>query len=251
MFQNKLLELRKLHKLTQAKLAENLNNRYETRISKSMISRWEKGLTDPQMNYVRIIADYFEVAPTVLIDDAQINDHDISPIYNQLNSDNKVIIYDEAKRLLDKQNNIINFDEKINVYSIAEESVPYSISKQQHEIEIVGAVSAGTGEFLDGQEHKETIMYHGNIPAYDYAVRVNGDSMTPMFENGQIIFVNTEKLDDIHDGQIIIANLNNEAYVKKIDLKNNEIHLVSLNPKYEPIEVTSDDVFKIDGIVAL
>lgn len=214
----------------------------------------ERGILNAKMQNILTIANALDINPETLSNFNESNDsstNDITPIYNQLNSDNKVIIYDEAKRLLDKQNNIINFDEKINVYSISEESVPYSISKQQHEIEIVGAVSAGTGEFLDGQEHKETIMYHGNIPAYDYAVRVNGDSMTPMFENGQIIFVNTEKLDDIHDGQIIIANLNNEAYVKKIDLKNNEIHLVSLNPKYEPIEVTSDDVFKIDGIVAL
>ena len=239
MFQNKLLELRKLHKLTQAKLAENLNNRYETRISKSMISRWEKGLTDPQMNYVRIIADYFEVAPTVLIDDAQINDHDISPIYNQLKNENKVIIYEEAKRLLNKQNGIVSINDAKHNYS-----------GTNHELEILGSVSAGTGEYLDDNAQRETIQYFGNVPVHDYAVRVNGDSMTPLFEDGQIIFVKTDNSDFIN-GQIVIANVAGEAFVKKIELTENGAFLISLNSKYEPIEITDNSELKIEGTVIL
>lgn len=32
-----------------------------------MISRWENGVTDPQMKYVRLIADYFNVSAEYLV----------------------------------------------------------------------------------------------------------------------------------------------------------------------------------------
>lgn len=35
-----------------------------------MISRWENNKTDPQMAYVRIIADYFEVSPNQLLNES-------------------------------------------------------------------------------------------------------------------------------------------------------------------------------------
>ena len=62
MFGDNLKQLRSQHHLSQQKLAEQLNNKYETSISKSMISRWERGATDPQMKYVHIIADFFNVS---------------------------------------------------------------------------------------------------------------------------------------------------------------------------------------------
>ena len=61
MFPEKLKELRNAKKISLDKMAEELNNQYNTNISKSMISRWEHGKTDPQMKYVRILADYFNV----------------------------------------------------------------------------------------------------------------------------------------------------------------------------------------------
>lgn len=59
MFSTNLRRLRNEKKLSQEKLAAELNAKYDTRVSKSMISRWERGTTDPQMKYVRIVADYF------------------------------------------------------------------------------------------------------------------------------------------------------------------------------------------------
>lgn len=67
MFSNELKQLRNSKQLTQQELADNLNNKYGTRISKSMISRWESGGTDPQMQYIKIISEYFEVDPSRLL----------------------------------------------------------------------------------------------------------------------------------------------------------------------------------------
>ena len=67
MFASQLKSLRKSQNLSQDKLASILNDKYETNISKSMISRWENGVTDPQMKYVRLIADYFNVSAEYLV----------------------------------------------------------------------------------------------------------------------------------------------------------------------------------------
>lgn len=69
MFGERLKNLRQQRHLSQEKLSKQLNENYETKISKSMISRWENGQTDPRMNYVRIIADYFKVSPDELLGD--------------------------------------------------------------------------------------------------------------------------------------------------------------------------------------
>lgn len=76
--------------------------------------------------------------------------------------------------------------------------------------------------------------------------------MKPLFEDGQIIFVN--KIEDnslIRSNQIVIAELNGDTYVKKIVFEQVGCRLVSLNKKYHDIEVKKNDEFYIRGLVVL
>lgn len=226
--------LRKSKNLTQVDLSKL------TGIAQNTISNHENQNRTLDEQDIRIYSDALDVTPQhiySLLNDKSTND--ISPIYNQLNSDNKIIIYDEAKRLLNKQNGIVSINEAKHNYS-----------GSSHELEILGSVSAGTGEYLDSNSQRETIQYFGNVPAHDYAVRVNGDSMTPLFEDGQIIFVKSDTTDFIN-GQIVIANVAGEAFVKKIELNENGAFLISLNSKYDPIEITDNSELKIEGTVIL
>ncbi|XBG80976.1 S24 family peptidase [Enterococcus cecorum] len=102
----------------------------------------------------------------------------------------------------------------------------------------------GTGEWQD-ENFKEEIEYTGQIPNHDYVVRINGDSMLPLFEDNQILFI--RKTHDVRDGQIIVCTLNNETYVKKI-MGN---RLVSLNKKYDDIQINEYDDFSVVGVVVL
>ena len=91
-------------------------------------------------------------------------------------------------------------------------------------------------------------------PVYDFAVQVNGDSMEPMFADEQIIYVKrVEGTEEVRDNQIVIAELNGNAYVKKIafDGDRNSCRLISLNKKYADIIVKSDDSFKVIGVVVI
>ncbi|MGK9379348.1 UNVERIFIED_CONTAM: S24 family peptidase, partial [Melissococcus plutonius] len=114
-----------------------------------------------------------------------------------------------------------------------------------------GYVSAGTGEFLDGNERKSIIQLpKSDIPQNaDFAVTVNGDSMKPVFKNHETIFV--EKTTDLLSGSIGIIIVDGEAFVKKIYIHDDCITLVSLNPTYKDKVIKDAQSIKVIGRVIL
>lgn len=143
--------------------------------------------------------------------------------------------------------NIIRYEFPTDPAAVAEETAPYYAS-DEIDFPFYGSVSAGTGEYLQ-EEHAEPITVHAAaIPANaDYCLRVNGDSMLPMFENGDIIFVHKQQ--EPSDGAIMIVNVDGEAYVKKVRVENNQLRLVSLNPTYGDITVDKSNDSRIIGKV--
>ena len=95
----------------------------------------------------------------------------------------------------------------------------------------------------------ELVDYDGVVPEHDFAVIVNGESMLPLFENGQIIFV--KKTTEVRSGQVVIANYDQQAYVKKYVNDENGIRLVSLNKKYEDMPINEGHEMSIFGVVVL
>ena len=102
-------------------------------------------------------------------------------------------------------------------------------------------VSAGTGEYINDYSI-DNYIETGNMLA-DYALRINGNSMEPIYRNDQIILVqNTEVL---KDGDVGIFYLDGEQYCKQ--LVGNK--LLSYNPDYAPIEMNEVNTFRILGKV--
>lgn len=108
-------------------------------------------------------------------------------------------------------------------------------------------VSAGLGEFLDGDDY-ENVAVSDNIPTLaDFALEISGDSMEPRFHDKQTIWI--ERTEELSNGEIGIFCLNGEAYIKKLQDDNEGVFLISLNETYHPIPVHEDDSFKILGRV--
>lgn len=63
----RLRKLRKANNFSIEGLANKINKIYETKMSKSMISRYENGQADPKMESVRILADFFDVSVDYII----------------------------------------------------------------------------------------------------------------------------------------------------------------------------------------
>ena len=104
-------------------------------------------------------------------------------------------------------------------------------------------VSAGNGEWLDEGCEYEYVEFENASSNADYVLKVRGDSMEPMYSNGDIVFVKANLL--VESGQVGIFVLNGEGFLKQ--LQGNR--LVSLNSNYQPIIVEEWDSFFCAGKV--
>lgn len=105
--------------------------------------------------------------------------------------------------------------------------------------------SAGTGEWL-GDDSSYSII---NVPLTDesrradFIIRVAGDSMEPIFCDGdKLLILKTQTLDV---GDIGVFVLNGESYVKKLG----NSKLVSINPAYSDIPYDKNDTISVTGKV--
>ena len=85
-----------------------------------------------------------------------------------------------------------------------------------------------------------------------FALKVHGDSMSPVLIEDDIVII--KKQDDFENGDIVVAIVNgDEATIKKGKKNENSILLQPLNPSYEPLIFTYDEMksipVKIIGIV--
>ena len=108
-------------------------------------------------------------------------------------------------------------------------------------------VSAGTGQFLDSDRFSEIEVGDEVSSSADFGVRVCGDSMEPLYLDGQIIWIH--KQETLEEGEIGVFFLDGDAYVKKYHQSDSGIQLISLNKKYAPIQVTSGSTLKTFGKV--
>ncbi|WP_194750377.1 S24 family peptidase [Staphylococcus chromogenes] len=213
--------------MTQKKLAELIN------IKPSTLSDYLNLRSNPSHGVIQKIADVFGIVKSD-IDTTYKENNDITSIYNKLTPPRQKRVLDFAAEQLDEQNNKVLHINSHNVIS--------------EEVAVYGYASAGTGETLiDGVEF--TTQYNGHIPNHDFALQVNGDSMEPMFEDKEIIFI--DKTKQINSGQIGIFVIDGEAYLKKVFINEEGIRLVSLNSKYPDLHFDSSHDIKVAGKVIL
>ena len=107
--------------------------------------------------------------------------------------------------------------------------------------------SAGAGNFLDDSGY-DMIEAPGYVPdAVDFALRVSGDSMEPLLQDGQMIWIKSQE--DIRSGDIGIFAYSGEVYCKRLIVEGGRAFLRSLNPGYGDIEILDDRGFKAIGVV--
>lgn len=216
---------------TQTDLADKLG------IGKSAVANYEAGTRAPKQDILFALAKTFEVSINEFFPETVVkNKSNIGKIFEQLNQNRQQIVYNFAADQLDQQNSKIH---DIDDY------------RQSHTINVYGSVSAGTGEYL-GDGTPEPVTIEGPIPRFDFAVRVHGDSMQPTFDDGQIIFVNkVENADEVRNNQFVIAEINGEAFIKKLFVTADCIKLISLNRKYTDITIHDYDDYRIIGVVVI
>ncbi|MFH7326602.1 LexA family protein [Desulfurivibrio sp. C05AmB] len=113
-----------------------------------------------------------------------------------------------------------------------------------------GGVSAGfpspADDYIDSRlDLNDFLVKH---PAATFFVRVAGDSMIGAgIHDGDILVVD-RSLEPV-SGKVVIAVVNGELTVKRLQQENGMVRLVAENPNYPPIELTEDTAGEIWGVV--
>ena len=95
-------------------------------------------------------------------------------------------------------------------------------------------VSAGPGVYIDDSTTEEiSIPDNDKTATCDFALRVSGNSMEPIYHNGDLILI--EDCDSVEVGELGIFVLDGDGYFKKFGGD----RLISLNPEYADILIRS------------
>ena len=225
---SKLSELRKARKMSQQEVAKLVSVGSDP-ISNRAVSKWETGDTLPNAEQFLALCRIYDI-------------RDVLSTFLGMEGPN-----DEGLNSLNKLGR-----ERMDEYiSLLKESPEFSYKqkviriKRQMPLYDLPA-SAGTGVFLDSDSYTlidvdETVPENANL-----AVRISGDSMTPLYTDGQIVYVRQQP--DLKPGEIGIFVLNGEAYCKKLETDGG-IKLISLNPNYKPIKVKYSYELRVIGKV--
>ncbi len=108
-----------------------------------------------------------------------------------------------------------------------------------------GFPSPAVGELNGTLDLNQLCVRH---PAATYFVRARGDSMTGAgIDDGDILVV--DRSITVTNGAIIIAALDGEFTVKRLELNEKKVRLLPENPAYSPIEITPGSGAEFFGIV--
>ena len=239
MIGSRIKELRKSHNLTLEELADTLNEKYPGTINfnKGKISKWENDREEPRLSSVKILADFFDV-PLDYFNGIDIDQAEILTIYNQLEEPRQEKVLDFANAQLDEQ-------ESSKVASIFEK-----VSNEDYIIDYVeGLVAAGRGTFQEDNLHMEVRLRAEDVPEeYDTIAKVAGDSMEPLIEDNDLLFIRVASQIDVNS--IGIFQVNGKNFVKKLKRDyDGSWYLQSLNSGYEEIHLSENDDIRTIGEV--
>lgn len=228
MFYAQFMELCNINGVKPTPLIKSLG------LSPGNLKRWENGST-VNSDILLKLSEHFGVSVDYLLTgkekssptDLTADEQELLTYYKQLSSISKGKVIERAKMLSEEFKTPVK--EPKNTIFIEYYSLP---------------VSAGTGVYLDGCEKdmlevEETVL----TTQANFALRVSGDSMEPVYHDGDMVLIASQPTVNI--GEIGIFIVNGEGYIKKFGGNK----LISLNPSYDDIRLHDDDSFYCRGKV--
>lgn len=225
-------------------LCSDLDLKYMT------VSDWINAKTYPRIDKIELLANYFGINKSDLIEDKSTTPSSSIPLpnfdprqaillsnYSKLNETRKNKLLATSETLLaEEQGKVIDISEKRAEYD----------ARKRISLSVPGKVSAGTGYWQEDDYDTMVDFYADEIPDekdYDTVAIVVGHSMEPKIKNGDFLFIKLK--DQVDLNKIGIFQIDGENYVKK--LKSD--HLESLNKDYDNIPITADTDFRTIGEV--
>lgn len=115
---------------------------------------------------------------------------------------------------------------------------------------LIGRVAAGepilAEQHIEGTYHVDPTMFK---PQADFLLKVYGQSMKDIgILDGDLLAVHSTK--DVRNGQVVVARIEDEVTVKRLERKGSMIYLHAENEEFAPIvvDLTQRPHFEIEGI---
>ena len=170
------------------------------------VQRWEKGEQVPDSNYLMRIAKVTGAAPHWLLTGN-------GEMYVRSQAESKIIPLPTSRY------------KRVELVSLP----------------LLSSVPGGAPSLMFHPDYVEKYITVDDIKDSNaFALEVKGNSMAPRIEDGDIIVV-SPKLES-RTGDICVVRVNDEDTVKRVKIEDQFIHLIPLNPEYEPMAVRKKDV---------
>ena len=228
-FGNRLKQARENKGYNQKQFAERLG------VTPTRLNYWEKDKREPDVAIIKQIAQILDVSSDWLIGNNLIN-VDITLSANEKQHIKKYRSLDHyGRKAVDSL-----MDIELERCSMVVE-LPRLITLPMADL----PASAGTGQWLDENGHFEDIDVIDTPQARtaNIIIKVSGDSMEPLFHDGDALLV--QRKAEVEQGEIGVFIIDGCGYIKK--LGHNE--LISVNPEYDNITLTSDNAAECYGKV--
>lgn len=211
----RIRNLREMKNMTQTELSQSLGMKTYTTVSK-----WESDDNFPKGRDLKKLSELFGVSSDYLLGlNTNKNVTSIETIYNQLEKPRQTKVYNFAEQQLEEQNSKV---------------VQFPVQNNHEEVQAY--LSAGTGILNYYEADKDIVEVPADAPEHDWIFKIVGDSMKPLFDTGDIVYVDEFKqgIDTIQNGRIYVVEVDGEAYIKKVYVyeETKTLRLVSLNKDY-------------------
>ncbi len=223
-------------------LCQPLCEKYNTKLAKNEISQYLSGKVQPGADKLSIISQTFSVNEVWLMG------YNVPKDPNALN-----LFYDDFNDTLslDEQTHIstlrrFNDLGKDKVYTYAKDLLhSKDYLKELNNIKNANIIelptyddikaSAGLGSYTDGSSQPIVKTYELNniTRKADHAICIKGDSMEPIIEDGDTVFILEQPMINFDDIGIFVYQ--DEIYCKQLVKENGKIILRSKNKKYKDI----------------
>jgi repressor LexA len=176
-------------------------------VASRTLQRWEKGLQVPDSNYLLRLAKHLNVRPEWLLMGE-------GAMVASAQTPSKIIPFRKD-----------SFLDKVALV----------------EIPVLSSVPAGKTTAMFHPEYVDHYITVDNIKDRNaFALIVKGKSMSPKIEDGDIVVVSPQQ--EVRSGDICVIRVNDEDVLKKVKIEEQYIHLIPLNPNFEPVTVRKRDI---------
>ena len=238
----KIAEARKKAGITQGELSELLTH-FGVHVKTPGVNKWEKGETVPNAYQLVALCHALNIEGGL--------DFFTGPVIPK-----KEVLNAQGLRMLNSYREFLESNPRYTInYHVAMIEMPVSLLP----------ASAGYGDFLGDENMERREFPASSVPdGADFAVPVDGDSMEPLYQDGQLAWI--QKTVSLNVGDVGLFVVDGHGFIKTYDeqepgdeeyeeyldsdgVLHPQVVLISQNKAYEPKIITPTMDFRVVGRV--